>query len=44
MFTHVGDPTKDIGMETNVVLRDVYAALNEDLALQGAAIVCISSK
>jgi hypothetical protein len=38
-FTHIGDPTKDISMEANVVLRDVYAALNENLTLQGTAVV-----
>ena len=37
--TYVGDPTEDIGMETDVVLRDVYATLNENLALQSTAIV-----
>ncbi len=33
VFTHVGDPTEDIGIEANVVFRNVYTALNEDLPL-----------
>jgi hypothetical protein len=40
-FTHAGDPTKDIGIKANMVLRNVYAPLNEDLTLQGTTIVCI---
>lgn len=43
-FTHTGDPTKDIGIKADVVLRNVYAALNEDLSLQGAAIVWIRNE
>ena len=43
-FTHIGDPTKDIGIKADVVLRNVYAALNEDLSLQGTAIVWISNE
>ena len=33
IFTHVSDPTKDLSMEANMVLRNIYAALNEDLPL-----------
>ena len=37
--TYVSDPTENIGMEADMVLRDVYATLNEDLTLQSTAIV-----
>jgi hypothetical protein len=36
---HIRNPTKNIGMETYVIFRNVYATLDEDLTLQGAAIV-----
>ena len=32
-FTYVGDPAENIGMKANMVLRNIYATLNEDLTL-----------
>lgn len=40
--THRRDPSEDVGVEREVVFRDVEAPLDEDLALQGAAVVCES--
>ena len=37
--TYAGDPTEYIGMEADMVLRDVYATLNENLTLQNTTIV-----
>jgi hypothetical protein len=31
--THIGNPAENIGIKANVVLRNIYAALNEDLTL-----------
>ena len=41
--TYIGNPPKDVRMEAHVVLRDVQAALDEDFALQGTAVVWASS-
>lgn len=38
--THIGDPSKDVGVEADVVLRDVETALQEDLSLKRTAVVC----
>jgi hypothetical protein len=37
--THVRDPAKDVGVEADVVFRDVEPALQEDFALKRAAVV-----
>jgi hypothetical protein len=37
--TYVGDPAKDVGVEADMVFRDVKTALYEDFALQSAAVV-----
>lgn len=39
-MTHRGDPTEYVRIEAEVVLRDVQAALYEDVLLERAAIVC----
>ena len=37
--TYVGSPAENIGIEADVVLRDVYATLNKNLTLQSATVV-----
>jgi hypothetical protein len=32
-LTYISDPAENIGMKANMVLRNIYAALNEDLTL-----------
>ena len=39
-LTHISNPAEDVGVEANVVLRDVEASLNQDFALKGATIIC----
>lgn len=36
---YVGDPSENVRMEREVILRDVESTLNEDVALQCATIV-----
>jgi hypothetical protein len=36
---HVGDPAKDIGVETNMVLRDIQSSLYQDIFRQRTSIV-----
>jgi hypothetical protein len=36
---HVGDPAEDIGMETDVVLRDIQSSLYQYVLRQGTPIV-----
>jgi hypothetical protein len=38
--THVRDPTKDVGVEAHMVLRNVESPLDENVPLQRAAIIC----
>ena len=38
--TYIRDPAEDVRMEAHVVLRDVQPALDEDLALERASVVC----
>ena len=37
---YVRDPAKDVSMKADVVFRYIYAALDQDLALQRAPVVC----
>lgn len=37
--THRGLPAEDVAVETDPVLREVEAALEEDLPLQGAGVI-----
>lgn len=42
-FSHgayVGDPPKDVGMERQVVFRNVNPALNQNILLQCTSVIC----
>jgi hypothetical protein len=36
---HVGDPAKDIGVETDMVLRDIQSSLHQDIFRQRTPII-----
>lgn len=38
--TDIGDPAKEVGVETDMILRDVQSALDKDILCKGTAIVC----
>lgn len=37
--TYVGDPSKDIGIEADMVFTDIESPLNEDLFLESATVI-----
>jgi hypothetical protein len=37
---HVGDPAKNIGVETDMVLRDIQSPLYQDIFRQRTSVVC----
>jgi hypothetical protein len=39
VYGKVGYPYKDVGVEADMVLRDVEATLDENLALKGTSII-----
>lgn len=41
---YIGDPAKDFCIETYMILRDIHASLEQDLLLEGTAVICTREK